>query len=205
MWSALALTAVAAGVARRIDWVALGALASGVLSLVAAGQSGVLATRYYIPIYALFAVALALSLARLPAPVRAAGAAAVLLAFLPPPGTRGEVERWTAEEEAGVAVVREARDLVGSGCRVAIDAVDPETTEALPVLVALRGPTGPRACGDRSAYLLLGPGSENVPLGNACELRTVRESPLVTLSFCERVPPHADRLLRLHRFEPADG
>jgi hypothetical protein len=208
MWSALALTGVAAVVTRRIDWIALGALASGILSLAAAGQSGVLATRYYIPIYALFAVAFALSLARLPAPVRVAGVLCVFFAFMPPPGTREEVERWTDEELAGAALVRELRAVESSGCRIAIDAVDPETTQALPVLVRLEPSTETRECGDGSpTYFLLGPGWEGTPLGQACAPTArgaVAGSPLVTLHRCSRLWPGTERLVRLHRFEGAD-
>ena len=207
MWGALVLTGVAAVVRRRVDWIAAGALASGILSLAAAGQSGVLATRYYIPIYALFAVAFALSLGRLPAPVRLAGVLCVFFAFLPPPGTREEVERWVDEERAGAAVVREVRALERSDCRIAIDAVDPETTEALPVLVALERGEETRACGG-ATYVLLGPGGETTPLGRACAPAAggvVAASPLVSVHRCSRLRPGAERLVRLHRFEVADG
>ena len=135
--AAFVLTGVAAAVTRRLDAIALGALLSGVLSLVAAGQAGVLATRYYIPAYALFGLAFAISLARLPTLAQVAGVLCVFFAFTPTPGTRAEVAAWTDEEMAGAAVVRQVRDLDGSGCRIALDAVDPETTMALPVLVAL--------------------------------------------------------------------
>jgi hypothetical protein len=187
MYSALALTAVVSVIRRRIDPVPVGALVSGLLSLAFAGQSGVLATRYYIPIYALFAVAFALSLARLPTPVQLAGVLCVFLAFIPPPDTRKEVARWTDEEVAGAAVVREAAALERSGCTIAIDGVDPETTEALPVLVGLERDGPAKPCGDSPAYLLLGPGGETTSLFAACgrgSLVAITESPLVTLHRC---------------------
>jgi hypothetical protein len=218
MWAALALTALVAVVRRKLDVIALGALASGVASLALAGQSGVLATRYYIPAYALFAVAFALSLARLPAPVRLAGVLCVLFAFVPLPDTRGEVERWTAEEVAGAAVVQEVAALDVSGCALAIEGVDPETTQALPVLVRLQSEEA-RTCGDARAYLLLHPNGENTTLYSACAegaLQAVVESPLVHLHRCGRLAdgPVRDpelgevtpeRLLELQRFDAAAG
>jgi hypothetical protein len=197
--------------------IALGALASGLASLALAGQSGVLATRYYIPAYALFAVAFALSLARLPAPARLAGVLCVFFAFVPLPDTRGEVERWTDEEVAGAAVVREVAALDASGCTIAIAGVDPETTEALPVLVRLEGGEAGRPCGDAGAYFLLHPDGENTSLYSACAdgaLEPVAVSPLVHLHRCGRLGEQPvrdpelgvvspERLLALQRFDPA--
>ena len=214
MWAALAVTAVAAVVRRKIDWIAVGALASGIATLAAAGQTGVLATRYYIPAYALFALAYVLSLARLPTLVQVAGALCVLFAFLPPPGTRAEVSSWTDEELAGGAVVREMRELERSGCRVAIAGVDPESTLALPVLVRLEPGSGGRSCQESAAYFVVGPDVETSPLAAACargSLSTFLEGPLVSLARCGRLgtKPVRDaehglvapeRLVELHRF-----
>ena len=205
--AAFVLTGVAAAVTRRLDAIALGALLSGVLSLAAAGQAGVLATRYYTPAYALFGLAFAISLARLPTLAQVAGVLCVFFAFTPTPGTRAEVAAWTDEEMAGAAVVRQVRDLEGSGCRIALDAVDPETTVALPVLVALEPASGAAACPTGGAYVLLGPGGTDTPLGRACAepLVTVVESPLVTLYRCDRLAPEGERLVRLHRLEAPGG
>jgi hypothetical protein len=218
MWSALALTAFAAVVRRRIDAIAVGALASGVLSLAFAGQSGVLATRYYIPVYALFAVAFALSLARLPTLVQVAGVLCVFFAFMPPTAVRDEVQSWTDEEVAGSAVVRDVAALEASGCTIAIAGVDPETTEALPVLVRLESATAPSSCGGAPAHLLLGPDGASTSLYSACAdgaLTPVTESPLVTLHRCGRLSANAvrdpalglvrpEQLLAVQRFDSSE-
>ncbi len=118
-YGAVVLAVVACIVRRRIDPVAVGALVSGALTFVFAGQSGVVATRYYIPAVALFAVAFALSLARLPTLVVAAGVLAVFFSFMPPPGTRDEVRSWTNEELGNGALVREVAEHERAGCVVA--------------------------------------------------------------------------------------
>lgn len=209
MWGAIALTVVAAVVRRRFDPIATGALVSGVLSLAFAGQSGVLATRYYIPAYALFAVAFALSLARLPAPVQVAGVLSVFFAFMPPPGTRDEVVRWTDEEQAGAEVMREARELESSGCTIAIAGADLETTLALPVLVRLEPGSGTRSCEGAAAYLVVGPSLAG-PLAEACApgaSEAIVEGPLVSLHRCDRLRAgaKAERLVALHRFDSTVG
>ena len=215
MWSAIVLTVLSALVKRRIDVVAVGALASGVASLAFAGQSGVLATRYYIPAYALFAVAFALSLARLPTPVQLAGVLGVLLAFTPVTETRAEVQRWTDEELAGAAVVREAAALETAGCTLAIAGVDPETTLALPVVVRLEDGSAERSCDGEPAYFLLGPDGASTSLYSACAegaLGTMVEGPLVLLHRCARLREEPvrdpelglvspERLVALHRFD----
>jgi hypothetical protein len=218
MWGAIVLTAVASALRRRIDPIAVAALASGVLSLAFAGQSGVLATRYYIPAYALFAVAFALSLARLPTPVQVAGVLCVFLAFTPLPGTRDEVQSWTDEERAGAAVVREVRELESAGCTIAMTGVDPETTQALPVLVRLERGAGTRPC-EAAAYFVTGPVPEDNPLVAACAggaLAAVQEGPLVSLHRCDRLGTEPvrdpsfglvepERLVMLHRFDSTVG
>ena len=213
MVAAVVLTAAAALWRRRIDWVALGALVSGVATLAAAGQTGVLATRYYIPAYALFAVAYALSLARLPTLVQVAGALCVLFAFMPPPGTRAEVASWTDEELAGAAVVKEVRALERSDCRIAMAGVDLESSLALPVLVRLEPGAAGRSC-ENATYFVVGPDIAASPLAPACApgaLEPLVEGPLVSLARCDRLgtkpvrDPDAglvtpERLLTLRRF-----
>ena len=70
--AAVLLAVIVAIVRRRVDVLVVGALASGVLAFLLAAQSGVAASRYFIPVYALAAVALVLSVARLPAIVQVA-------------------------------------------------------------------------------------------------------------------------------------
>jgi hypothetical protein len=215
MWAAIALTIVAAVVRRRVDPIAVGALLSGALSFAFAGQSGVVATRYYIPICALFAVAFVLSLARLPTAIQVVGALAVVFAFVPPPGTREEVRSWTNEELGNSALVKDVAELDSSGCLVAAAGLDIETSLALPVLVGLeqRIATGP--CDDADAYLVVGPGEEGRALASACAdgaLEELRTAPVGSFHRCQRLRTEPvqdptlglvepERLVAVRRFE----
>jgi hypothetical protein len=220
MYGAVVLTALATVVRRRIDLIAVAALVSGVLSLAFAGQSGVLATRFYIPAFALFAVAFALSLARLPTPIQAVGLLAVVFSFMPPPGTRDEVQSWTDEELQGAALVRTVSEADDSGCPVAIAGLDPETTEALTVLVGLERRSGEQPCRDTDAYFVVGPGEEGAALASACvpgTLEQIHEAPLehpVSVRRCGQLGAQPvrdpsfglvepEKLVALRRFQPA--
>jgi hypothetical protein len=155
MVASVVLVVVAAVVRRKIDVLAVGALASGALSVVFAAQSGVAATRYYIPIYALFIVALSLTLARLPRLAQAAGVLLVFFAFMPPYEPHAEVSRWSAEEHQQAKIVSLVADLDRSGCTVAAQSLDSETSLALPVLVKLHTPATGRRCTPGGAYFVL--------------------------------------------------
>ena len=138
MLCAVALVLVAAVVRRKVDLLALGALASGALTIVFAAQSGVAVSRYYIPIYALFAVAGSLSLVRLPEVVQAAGLLVVFFAFMPPTETRAEVRVWSSQQQQHSKIVALVSALERSGCTVATAGLDLETGLALPVLAGLK-------------------------------------------------------------------
>ncbi len=166
---AVVLTVVVALARRKPDVIALGALASGALSFVFAAQSGVVATRYYIPVYALFAVALSLSLARLPRFFQVSGVLVVFFAFMPPSETRSEVSRWTDEERRGSTLVRAVADLDGSGCVVATAGLDPETGDALPVLADLERRRTKMTCAGRDVFFVVRPFGEGAALLRACD------------------------------------
>jgi hypothetical protein len=204
MLCAVALVVVAAVVRRRIDLIALGALASGALTIVFAAQSGVAVSRYYIPIYALFAVAGSLSLARLPEIVQAAGVLAVFFAFMPPTETRAEVKAWSAEEQQHSEIVAFVAGLERSGCTVAAAGLDLETGLALPVLVGLDEAGGERACPEGGAYLVLPPyPGESLPLVRACApgaLEPIAVGRLLGVHECTRVRADAAEILAAARF-----
>lgn len=165
----VALVLIAAVVRRRVDILAIGALASGALAMVYAAQSGVVASRYYIPFLACVAVALSLSLARLPSVFQAAGLLLVFFAFVPMTETRAEVERWSDETQKHAEIVRLVTDLESSGCTVAVGGLDAETAVALPALVSLGNESGTRPCDPGSRYLVLPPSPDSrEPLWNAC-------------------------------------
>lgn len=213
---ALVLTALALAYRRRIDVIALGALASGVLSLFFAGQSGVAVSRYYLPAYALFAVALSLSLARLPRIVQAAGLLALVAVFLPADGVRKEVESWVDEEREGAAVVRVVSALESSGCVVAVAGLDIEASAALPVLVSLELRDEPQTCRQEDVYLVVRPYGEGVPLVRACApgaLEPLREGWIAGVYRCSQLRKESvrdpalglvdpERLVALRRLRP---
>jgi hypothetical protein len=203
---AVVATVLATLVRCRVDVVAVGALVSGLLALALAGQAGVLATRYYIPAYALFAVALALSLARFQPSLQAAGLLCVVFAFTPPPDTRAEVSRWTDVEKAQAALVRAVAELDSSGCVVAAAGLDLEASQALPVLVAVEADQATRSCRGDSTYLVVGPHEEGVALAGACAPgaleRIVEGTEIAILYRCARLRSEMIRDPKLGLVDP---
>jgi hypothetical protein len=191
--AALVLTLLVTVLRRKLDLLALGALASGSLALALAGQSGVVATRYYIPTYALFAIALALALVRLPAPFQAAGLIAVFLAFMPAAPIHDEVRFWVDNEKSEGALIRAVSDALDAGCVVAADGLDLERAVALPVLVAVeqRGGEARNACSGGTTYMLFGNDILARELARSCDrgaLERLRQGgEFMTLHRCARL------------------
>jgi hypothetical protein len=206
MFVAIALVVVASVVRRRVDVLAVGALASGLLTIIFAAQSGVAVSRYYIPLLALFAVAASLSLARLPDLIAAAGVLVVFFAFIPPTETRAEVRQWSAEEQRHAEIVQLVAELENSGCVIATDGLDLETRLALPQLTGLEGPSRERMC-SAEAYLVLPPyGAERLALTKTCEERAlapVLVGRLLGVFACSRLRGGAQDVLAAHRFRSA--
>jgi hypothetical protein len=171
--AAVVLFALASVIRRRLDPVALGALASGGLTLVFAAQSGAVAFRYYLPAFGLVAVAFALSVARLPIVFQVAGLLAVAYVLLPPPGARAEVDRWADVEEEQGQVVRRIAELEGSGCAVETVGLLEEAEMALPVLVEVEDVRdGSVGCAGR-AYFVVGPHAEDEAFASVCQPDTL--------------------------------
>lgn len=168
--AAVLVVLVAALVRRRLDLVAVGALAGGALSLALSAQSGVAVSRYYLPAYALAGVALALGLGRLPPVLQGMGVAALALSFLPAGEARSEVAEWTVEERAGGELVDLLAELDANGCRVAMAGIDEETSLALAALVARedRSPTGSCERREDDVYLVYRPWGDGAALAGAC-------------------------------------
>jgi hypothetical protein len=171
--AAVVVTVVVAAIRRRADLVALAALASGVLALALAGQSGVVSTRYYIPSFALFMVALAVSLARLPSGLQFVALVGLVLVSVPPDGTREEVGRWVAEEKDGGVLVREVAALYASGCLVAMAGLGEEAREALPVLVRVESREQPARCASGATYFVVGQSPQGEALMQTCQKGSV--------------------------------
>jgi hypothetical protein len=166
--AAVVLTAITAALRHRMDALALGAFGSGVFVLLLAGQSGVVATRYFIPAFALLVVPLSLSLARLPRLVQLAVLLIALVALIPPTSTREAVGEWTKGEQREAQVVEEVAELVRSGCVVAVAGLDEERSQALPVVASVQGRPASGRCAARGIYLVVGGGSEGRRLSRAC-------------------------------------
>ena len=207
MLCAVALVVVASIVRRSLDVLALGALASGSLAIVFAAQSGVVASRYYIPLYALVALAGCLSLARLPEALQAAGVLVVFFAFIPVTETRDEVRRWSDDEQQHSEIVALVAGLERSGCTIAAAGLDLETGLALPVLVANESSGGTRACTDGGAYFVLPPfPGDDLPLLRACadgSLEPIEVGALLGVHECGRLREGAKETLLAARFRPA--
>lgn len=170
---ALVLTIAAALVRRKVDVVAIGVLGSAGLAFVLAGQSGVVATRYLIPVLALLVLALPLALARFSPVVQLAGLLAVLATVAPVPEAHRNVAGWADGEIARDRIVREAAAARASGCVVAAAGLDEEEARALPVLMDLRAHTATGACADRRVLLVAGPLDGGEALVRACDPATL--------------------------------
>jgi hypothetical protein len=199
--AALVVTALATALRRKIDVLAHGALFSGVLALVLVAQSGVVATRYYIPAYALFAVGLASSLARLPVPVQVVGVVVAVFAFTPPTEVRDEVRAWVDGEEQQARLVDEVAGIEAAGCTVAAVGLDTEARFALPVVVAVERPRTPPACDVQATYLVLGD-ARAAALPRVCDPASqtrVMQGEDMGLFQCDRLgrEPVRDRLFGL--------
>ena len=204
---ALLLAAVTALARRRIDVLVLGVLASGALTLVFAAQTNVAVSRYYLPAYALAVVAVVLSLARWPIVAQVAGVLLLLaVVHLSFSASRDEVQVWVGEEDAGAALVHTVAAAHATGCPVAVAGLDPETSEALPVLVALEHRPVASACTTGATYLVLRPLGEGVALLRACApgaRRDVFHSEVAAVLRCRRLREQPVRDPTLGLVDPA--
>jgi hypothetical protein len=158
---ALALASTAATAAsgfarRRIPWMGIGLVATGWAVLVFQGLGAAVATRYYVPEFALFAVALAIALFDAPRPLRWLALAAVVAHSIATfPDTREVVARWASDQNRAAASVRAAAQLHPDSCPVYMGSMIAEYADALPVLLkhVPDGTTGP--CDGRFVAMLV--------------------------------------------------
>lgn len=189
--AAVLLAAIVAIVRRRVDALVVGALASGVLVVLFAAQSGVAASRYFIPVYALAAVALVLSVARLPTIGQVAFllmVVALSLSFVSE--ARYEVREWATFEDEGASLVRAVSKARASGCPVAVAGLDGESRAALPVLVTLLGEPVVSSCVRGATYLVIRSSDEGAALARACvddELGALLDLRLADVYRCARL------------------
>jgi len=178
---------------RRVPWLSIGMVLTGWAILVFQGAGGEVASRYYIPVIALFAVAGALALAESPAWIRALGIVAVALAAAGnAPSARDHTEAWARGESLGVRTVDEVAKLDIEHCAVQQSGIDVERRLAIPSLVELKG-SRQRGCDRRFAALLVhpldaGPPSSE-PIDRACasDWRAVRPAGFLIVYGCRRL------------------
>jgi hypothetical protein len=141
---------------RRAPWLELGLIAAGWTVFVFQGLSETVTARYYIPTMALFGLAMALLLARSRVwPRLVAVVAALVFVLANAHGSRGIVAaRASGDKDANLAV-RLVADLNPERCRVYMSGLEQEVVDAFPVLVALRKPFPPGACGKRFQAFML--------------------------------------------------
>jgi hypothetical protein len=174
--AALVAFALATVVRRRLDPIALGTLASAALTIVLAAQSGTVANRYFIPAFALLAVAFALSVARLPLVFQVAGLLAVASVLVPPPGARAEVSGWADVEEEQGDLVRRAAELQAMGCTIQTAGLLEEAGMALPVLLdveRVEHVAREAAPCQRNRHFLVGPQAEGQSFASGCATDTL--------------------------------
>jgi hypothetical protein len=140
-----AIVAVAAVVAaigqllgRRPDWLVLGLMATALAFVLFAAESGVVATRYYLPPLTLLCIAIARSVTSVGrAATFGVGIVAIALSAVQLPDARGWVEWWVDTERSKETLVRQAAAMQAGGCDLDVTGHDVELVQALPVLMPL--------------------------------------------------------------------
>jgi hypothetical protein len=103
---ALAAVVVVFFVTRALNWLAMGAMLSGIFALFFAGQAGVVVSRYYMPTLALFAVAFSIAFGAFGSRIRIVAILAVLVAALPYGAVgRDRVGNWADTERVVLYLV----------------------------------------------------------------------------------------------------
>lgn len=173
---ALAVAAVAAvvvvGLARRVDWLAVGLLLTALGFLVLAAQTEIAFSRYYLPTLALAALVIVRAAALLPVvPAAAAAVALIAVGVWQAPDARALVDEWVVREAEKEDVVRATAQRAAGGCPFVATGNEVELVDALPVLVplAVEDASG-CARGDRFVVVLSSSGSDDSgdPLVRAC-------------------------------------
>ncbi len=129
-----------------VDWLTVGLLVPAAGFVAFAAESGVVASRYYLPPLTLLALAGARSLSTLRAtPIAIAGALVVLASVWQLREAREWVEWWVDGERTRETLVREAAARAAGGCSVDVMGRNVELVLALPVLMPIAEET-PHSC-----------------------------------------------------------
>jgi len=209
MWRTLALALplailLTAAFRRRVPWLSIGFALTAWAVLVFQGLGGATATRYYIPVIALFAVSAVLVAIESPTPVALVALIASLVFMVDNAGVGHDVaDNWADRERAENGLVAAVASLNPARCPVYQSGLDIERETALPILVEVAGPRGP--CSRRfDATLAQAPVARTVtgPLAAACSApgwRPIRRVHTVVLFGCARLegggPPRDRRII----------
>jgi hypothetical protein len=177
LWQSLAMALPALLLAvwlrtRRPPWLALGLLVLGWSFLAYQGVAGVVASRYYIPVFSCFTVALVVLLAELPQLLSWATLATVaILALTGIPDAHRVAEGWVAGEALNQRLVDTVAALDPRRCPVYYAEFALEQSYSLPIVLALH-PSPSGACAAGQATLVLAgeslPPSSTLPLVATC-------------------------------------
>jgi hypothetical protein len=185
----------------RADWAQIGLVLTGFASLAWSAQTDLFPSRYYIPLFALLAVAFSLTLASIPTVGRwVVVGLAVLFVAKAAGNAHGYVVRWAAGEKRSVGLVATVARLKGSGCPVVTGGLDVEVSVSLPVLVRLRHP-GSGSCASGRLYVVRGPLPLDAALQRVCLPGTsslVYDAGSMAVSGC-RSAPGSGRLIERRR------
>jgi hypothetical protein len=142
-----AVALVAVGMVRRgVDWLSIGMLVVAFAFVAFAAESGVVASRYYLPALVLLAVVIARAAVPLGAPiVLVTGIAMVGIGAWQTREANDHVWLWVDTEQAREEFVREAAGREAGGCTIGVIGLNVEFVLALPVLMPIADEP-PRDC-----------------------------------------------------------
>jgi ABC-type multidrug transport system fused ATPase/permease subunit len=121
-----------------VDWLSVGLLVVAVAFVVFAAETGIVASRYYLPVIVLSALALARAVVPFGSiPVVLTGLALIGAGLWQADEGRGWVHWWRDGERDRETLVREAAGRQAGGCDVDVIGLNVELVQALPVLMPL--------------------------------------------------------------------
>jgi hypothetical protein len=202
---------------RRVPWLPLGLAAAGLTVYLFQGLGGVAATRYYIPVAALFATAAVALLADGPRWIQvAAVAGAALFVVNNVDRAHDGVGLWASQQQGGVAAVADVARLDPERCQVYMALLHAEDADAFPELVGIEDDVRRRPCDRRFEGIMIQGRTALPPVTNEAIYETcagkgwekLRETPVLNFYGCRRFerrpvynqPP--DDVLRWNRLVP---
>jgi hypothetical protein len=140
---------------RGTDWLAVGLIATALAFIGFAAEAGVVASRYYLPVIALLALALGRGAAALGTRAAIATSALLLLfGSLHAVLARHSTDRWVVDERSQEELVRQSASRHSAGCSISVTGSNVELVAALPVLMPLARATS-RGCEKNERFLVV--------------------------------------------------